>query len=541
MNRSKLSLALLAAAIAALGLWLWSLRGDGRAEFAAPAPPRISNAAESRVELEPVLATKGVDEPRQAARASESAPQAIAKSGSASHDFTVRGHVFVRGTRVPIAGADVALCEPLSASIADSEGEPFARATSDEQGAYEIALPGGAPREFALLATHDDFAPTWQDKLPSDAGDLEIDVELDTHFFVGVDVWAPGGRAPVFAADVRLSTATPAFSEAWLQDITDERGHCEFEVTGLPRTDLELIVAADGCAPCMMRNLRLEPGVKRINLTCNLEPPRRVRGRVIDALRKQPIADAELEIVGRREDFDAGGGEARSDANGEFELELESCPLEFASVYARAKGYRAARFDQLEHNVELVIELGAPAKLRGTLRVGDGLPLDGATIEIAPSGLSVDASDVVALGTDGAFELQLDEVPYGLARLTCEAEGCVTKAFDIIAADTGAGALDITLERALHLHGRVLRAGDSRPVPDVRVRLLGANGASAITFSNAAGRYEFYVAPKDVVGARLTVELGGQRLAVSELQPVKNPLELEHDITLALVAPSKPR
>jgi hypothetical protein len=539
MNRAKWVLAVAVVAIALLGVWSWNLRGDDRSEFAAPAP--VSRAAESRVEAEPKLATKGVEEPRQAARASESTRETTAKSSSASHDFIVRGHVFVRGTRVPIAGADVALCEPGADSIVDSEDEPFARAISDEQGAYEIPLPGGAPREFALLATHDDFAPTWQDQLPGDAGDLEFDVELDTHFFVGVDVWAPGGRAPVFAADVRLSTATPAFSEAWLQDITDERGHCEFEVTGLPRKDLELIVAADGCAPWMVRNLRLEPGVKRINLTCNLEPPRRVRGRVIDALRKQPIADAELEIVGRRDDFDSGGGEARSDANGEFELELKGCPVEFASVYARAKGYRAARFDQLEHNVELVIELGAPAKLRGTLRVSDGQPLDGATIEIAPSGLWVDASDVVALGTDGAFELQLDEVPYGLARLTCEAQGCVTKALDIIATDTGAGALDITLERALHLHGRVLRASDSRPVSDVRVRLLGANGASAITFSNAAGQYDFYAAPKDVVGARLMVELGGERLAVSQLPVVKDPLELVHDITVALVAPSKPR
>ena len=541
MNRSKLSIALLAAAIAALGFWLWSSRGGEHAEPAAPAP--VANAAESRAEVEPVLAAKGVEEPRQAALEAASARPAPDKPSSASRDFTVRGHVYVQGTRVPIAGADIATCEAGDASISESVGEPFARTTSDEQGAFELPLPGGAPQQFALLATHADFAPTWHGALTSDIKYGELDIELAPHFFIGVDVWAPGGRSTVFGADVRLSATNPAFSEGWLQDVTDERGHCEFEVSGLPRTGLELLVGAEGCASWVMRDLALEPGVQRRNVICNLAEPRRIRGRVVDGVNHQPIEGAELAIVGQREDFESGGGEALSDAHGEFELEFGLCPIEFASLYARAKGYRAARLDQLANPGELLVVLTAPAKLRGTVRVSDGQPLDGATIEVSASGLWTDASEVVALGSDGAFELPLEQVPYGAARLTCTAEGCVTKSFGIIAADTTATAagFEITLERAMWLHGRVVRASDAAPVPDVRVRLLSASGASSITFANGGGQYTFYAAQRDVAGGRLMVELGGRRLAVSELPAASNPLELEHDIAVKIVAPSKGR
>jgi len=152
----------------------------------------------------------------------------------------------------------------------------------------------------------------------------------------------------------------------------------------------------------------------------------------------------------------------------------------------------------------------------------------------------VDAVDSADAGANGAFELLLEQVPYGLARVTCQAEGCVSTTLDIIATE-GTNALDITLDRALYLHGRVTSAGESRPVPNVRVRLLGANGSNWITSSNGGGWYEFYVAPRDAVSAHLTVELGGRRLATSELPPVRDPLELEHDIEVALVAPSKAR
>jgi hypothetical protein len=543
MNRSKLSIALLAAAIAALGFWLWSSRGTDRSDPAAPRP--VSKAADPRAEVEPLAAAKGVEEPRQAAQEAASAGQAPAKASAASRDFTVRGHVYVQGTRAPIAGADIAACDAGATSIAENDGEPFARTASDEHGAFELFVAGGAPNLFALLATHDGFAPTRLDTVPGDIHDVDLDIEMGPHFFIGVDVWSPGGRSKVFGADLRLSNAQPAFSENWMQNISDERGHCEFEVTELPRKGLELIVAADGCAPWVMRNLTLEPGVQRRDVICNLQEPRRMRGRVVDAVRRLPIAGAELEIVGRRDDFDTGGGEARSDSNGDFEIDLENCPVEFASVYARAEGYRAARFDGLEHVIptnreQLVIEMSPPAHMRGKLRTGDGQPLRENSITVAPEGLWVDVHDFGTAEPDGTFDFLLAEVPTGGANVTFEADGYVTKSI-VVNALQDVDGLNITLEPAVHLHGRVLNANDSRPLPNLRVRLLSTNGASWVAFADPGGRYSFYAAAKDVAGARLMVEFGGRRLAVSELPAAPNQLDLEHDIAVAIVAPSKGR
>lgn len=524
MNRSKLALALVIVAAIGVAVWLW---GFGHDVQPAVSPTTAAIVDEAHVAPETMRGEARVEASPAATREAAGATSTAASELRPTHDLTVRGHVYVQGSKIAIDGADVTACEV--------NGIEFASATSDEHGAYEIALPGGAPNPFALRTTHAEFATAWIDTIPSDVGDIEVDIELDRPFVIAVDVWTPQGK-PCVGAELELWSPKGAFHDESLDGLSDSAGHFEFEASALPRTGLELSVRADGCATWLMTDLALEPGVRRRNIVCHLEQPLVLRGRVVDAAKRQPIAGAEIEILPNPMLFQVGGDEARTDALGFFEVGLGGCPIEAARLYARAEGFRAGRLDLLSRSAPLEIELPLPATLRGRLQSRSGQPLTGASVELAASQLRLDSFDEGIVRADGSFEIALAHVPYGGAWLLCEAREHVSKSIGIIAADCrGDECVIVTLDPVVRLHGRVRRANDSHPMPGITVRLL-SKARSVFTSTDTRGDYEFELAAADMREARLAVELSGQRLAVVELEAPKDSADLERDIEVELKA-----
>lgn len=228
---------------------------------------------------------------------------------------------------------------------------------------------------------------------------------------------------------------------------------------------------------------------ERVTRDLDLVLPPAVRGRVVDAA-GWPVAGAAVAVVPEREAsahlaFDPEG--PRTDAAGRFEIPLLwiGGPQRFQVVVARRahSPARSAPF-ALEpagggpaRDLRVDVRLPPEAPLRVSVTGGGGASLAGARVAFLlqeggwgrqpPVEMLLDAPGAaVVTSAEGVAELHLAPGAY---RLAAAADGYQTLVHDLELRGGGASTLELALEPAVEIVGRVLRGG--RPVPNVHIHL----------------------------------------------------------------------
>jgi len=156
------------------------------------------------------------------------------------------------------------------------------------------------------------------------------------------------------------------------------------------------------------------------------EPPERVvRGTLLDAASREPVAGARVRVFPR-----SGGGtpEGRTDAQGRFEVPLGPRGTLFL-LEATAPGYGPSTVDGVDSSgadAEVgAILLHVAASLAGTVRSEEGAPLGGAQVFVSTGlpGLAEreGRTPLATTSADGAFEVR--SLPAGTVRVGLRAEG----------------------------------------------------------------------------------------------------------------------
>lgn len=525
------------ALLGAAAWWAWSP--------AARAPqPAFAERDDGRVRREragaiaPETASEALRPPVAAGADAPDERRAAAMGPDLGEDrLVVRGKVYDAASGEPWFGATIEARYP--------GGEPFLETSSDEQGLYRIEIDGGVPARLDLRASVEQRAAVLRQDLATRGvrGELVVDFALPGAFAVAGRVIDARTREPIPGAEIKVFSRAGAFAEDWVDGFSDAEGEFHLdELAGLPRHPLELVVRAEGYQPAHLAGLAVGNGADKLVVEVRLGPPLTLRGRVGELGTRRPIASARVESSARIDEFAEAGEETRTDGEGTFELPLGELPLEDALLYVQAQGFASARVDRpLGEKLEILL---APAlTLRGrVVDAATGTPLGAADLLLEPGAMpdsvAVEYADVTVTTADGGFELSIENVPTGPARLRAIAPGFAARTLEVTLpgdAERG-GGLVLELERSIVVRGVVSRRPEGTPVAGARVRaLLGPDqalpGPSATTAGD--GTYALELALSAAREARWLVEHRGRHHWIGPLElGDAPPAEVVRDLAL---------
>ncbi|MCK6448690.1 MAG: carboxypeptidase regulatory-like domain-containing protein [Planctomycetes bacterium] len=535
MNARRLVLGAVAVALIALGVWFAATRSGESIDVAtadrdarmAPTPTAPAVPLET-----PDAAAGDAGITREERRVDET-PSA----GDERH-FVVRGKVFDAASGEPWFGATIEARYAGGDTLLDTE--------SDEDGRYELVLEGGVPARLDFVAFVEERAALMHAGLAT-AGkhELTVDFAVPGAFVVAGRVLDAKTSAPIPGAEIRVFADGAAFAEGWNDGFSDKEGRFTIdELSELPRTGLHVVALAEERQPLHLVGLEVPANSDTLRVELALEPLRVLRGRVVDATNGAPIADARVETSATSDAFAEGGSESRSDANGDFEVELGELPATDALLYVQAKGYATVARDVSSWNDGDEIRLGAPTKLAGrVLDAATKTPLADVELALEPFGLpesvAVEYQDNATTDADGRFELTLEAVPLGHARLVAASTGFAPTRLEV--ATPTNSTVTVELERAIHVRGIVRRAGDGAPVDGARVRALFGDDRGSVhevAETEKDGEYELELPVSTARAARWVVEYRGRRRGFGALEFAQvPPAEVVRDFEVDLPLP----
>lgn len=403
-------------------------------------------------------------------------------------------------------------------------------------GGEPLAAPARAER---VLAERD--APVDETVAVAPAvGADDPSIELVVHVTSSTD------DSPIPQAHLTLGADALLAAEEICFGMTDAAGTwTERDLAELPIDGLWLTVHADGFASHHRSGLTRSAGAQRLEIDCRLAPASVLAGQVVAAGSRAPIRGARLELAPLRTLLEGDGVLASADDNGRFEIESCELPPELSTLLVTAEGWQTARIDRpWSATVEgrLTIELRPPnVRIRG--RVVDAVtrePILAGEVEAAPAGLperlAEGSSTVAALDREGRFELLGGELPAGgPIELRVEAAGHAPWR-KVLAWPDGGGdpvvSIDVALEEAFVLRGRVVTSADQAPIRGAIVQVTLANRVTDLPLADTAcrtgrdGAYSFTL-PASVVlaDARLhfRVDHDGRRFELGPFDAASAP------------------
>lgn len=536
MNARRLVLGAVALALVALGVWFAATR-VGKSIDVATAERDARSASEPTAQAAVPLETPDAAA-RDVLRSREERRVDDASLANESRHFVVRGKVFDAASGEPWFGATIEARYSGGDTLLDTE--------SDEDGRYELVLEGGVPARLDFVAFVEERAALMHSGLAT-AGkqELTVDFALPGAFVVAGRVVDANTRAPIPGAEIRVFADGAAFAEGWNDGFSDKEGRFTIdELSDLPRSGLHVVALAEERQPLHLAGLEVPANSDTLRVELALEPLRVLRGRVVDDTSGAPVADARVETSAKSEAFAEGGSESRTDANGDFEVELGELPTTDALLYVQAKGYATVARDVASWNDGDSIRLGAPTTLAGrVLDAATKTPLAGVELTLEPFGLpdsvAADYQDNATTDADGRFAFTLEAVPLGHARLGAALTGFAPAQREVATPTTTAVTLE--LERALFVRGVVRRAGDGAPVDGARVRALFGDDRGSVhevVETEKDGEYELELPVSTARSARWVVEYQGRRRGFGALElPLVAPEEIVRDFELDLPLP----
>lgn len=331
----KVKLAACAAVLAVGGVVLWSVSSESGAT-SPDATPYVDVASS---ELAPPDASRAVDDVRAEVTriASDVAVPATADATrTIDRERDLHGVVVDERDR-PVAGARVEVRRDVQREFDSLDlarmhaSELVAALTTAQDGSFAIALDPG--RAYDVVATSGSFAPGRV--TPAHAGE-RVRIELVAGALVSGRVTRRVDASPVVDAEVKLQVRPdPTGSDAVAPRVvrTDDDGRYRFAAVEPGEYWIQVHPRAD--APPLWRKVDVRNGQDVVEDVV-VERGHPLRGRVLDAVTKAPIADAE---VGEGWTFRRS---VRTDADGRFAF--EGFALEGVyDVAVRARGYGGGR------------------------------------------------------------------------------------------------------------------------------------------------------------------------------------------------------
>lgn len=448
----------------------------------------------------------------------------------------------------PVSGARVQSLSSTSFEDAESlltAPETLVETTTDAQGRF--GLPELPPGKVDLYVTAAGYAPTWvrvagvpETQESADMGTVVLDagasiagrvVGSRREPLAGCEVhFIPVGPATVFQAQAPKDAGSAV-------QVTGKMG--EFTISDLRLDEaIHLRAQCNGFAP---GTLEVTPETAGAPVIITLKPAARIAGTLRDQDGK-PVPGALVFASHPAEGSPQGktrlqGGATRADEVGHFTLEnLDPGRLQIKVI---AAGYLqwAQEVDLLagEPVEALEITLHAGAVVEGTVSDDQGLPVEGAQVQVENNG---------AAGAFGQMGLPTavsdDQGQFRLTGVTPGTRAVVARHPAYVAArrqiEVGPrlDVLELQLRRGMEVSGRVVD-GDGSPVAGAEVSLLATDGAlaSAPAVSSTEGAFRFNgIAPgtyrllgeKTGFGtAQAPLELQGGNAPVPEVQLVLSP------------------
>lgn len=468
-----------------------------------------------------------------------------------SGKLVVSGLVTDAGSGKPIPEAEVEILYP-------ADGDVCASGTTGEDGRYSIEVTDGIPQSIDLRARADGYAvrPVAGRPVTKQERNLTVDMQLAPAFSIEGRVVDAATGTPIEAASIEIRCLLTMFEDDWDDAESDESGY--YKITGiedLPREGFDVVAYDSDHAPLVKKGLTVPNGATSLQLDFQLFESITIRGKVMSKVTGQPIADAQISGASNDPEYIDDGEDELSDEAGEFELPLQSIPLDGLFVLISADEHGAAKFSpppapDARGVIDLgTIALGPPVHVAGYVvnRVSGAAIVSGdASVYAAdaPNRDEGEYSDSASI-ENGRFELDLEFAPADGAEVLVEANNCLPLRAPLnIQPNQTQVEVRFEVEPILMLRGQVKRP-DGTPVASARVRLLagggGFEGETLLGRTNAAGAYKIELPDSNAARFAVVVEYGPKRFPQGKVSPPPPGVtEIQADFTIEVPAAPAP-
>lgn len=469
---------------------------------------------------------------------------------SAEGKLRVSGRVIDVDTKKAIPDSEV---EMLYA-----DGTPIESAITNEDGTYEIEIHEGIPPMVDFLAKAEGFSATAQRavRVTKSLRDLTVNFEMRPGFRIEGRVTSAAG-GPVAEAQVHVRSLEPMFEEEWETAETDQNGYYSFEpIESMAPDSFDLYVESIDHSPALKTGLSVAPGQLTLRVDFRLVESLKLRGTIVDA-QGQPIDGATVTVASPDPEYADDAEDVSTEENGTFEYEGNVVPPDAIFLLITCPDYSALRVDSLpapgaDGFSDLgTLRLGGPVHVTGfVVTQGSGGVVGGGDITFcavgAPDGAEGEYTDSTQIGSNGHFELDLENTPPGKVMVLIEAKDSMesTQLIEIPAQPTV--SLQLSVEPVIVISGAVTRKEDGSPIPGARVRVVGprieVDESELSSRTKPDGTYRIEL-PSTVDTAQLAavVEYAGKRHTFGGLPAANAAYQVTKDFALDVPPVPKPQ
>ena len=348
------------------------------------------------------------------------------------------------------------------------DGAPGPRATADEHGAYRICVPPGDVMIAVEAAGYGGVSVELTAYAPK-----RRDLALSPEAIVTGRVVRQDGAGVPNALVSLVPTAPAASTSAVVLGWTDEHGR--FVLGGVAGGAHRVIARADGLGSGRPVEIAATPGERSDEVTCTLEPTRRLEGVVVEAGR--PVPGARIFAQSRVE---LSGAMAISQRDGTFVA--EGVPRGALDVSVEGRQLEQPAPADPAQGAPLRLEVAAAAQVRGRV-VRSGRPVPHARIRAVAAGTSE------ATEADGEGRFTLRSAQGGPVTLYGEAPTRDARGRLVLSSATP-DEVELSLDAEGLVAGTIVdEAGTPIAGASVRVTPDGADAPPGESTSDEAGRF----------------------------------------------------
>lgn len=306
-------------------------------------------------------------------------------------EFTIEGRVTNSLNGQPVEEASVEV-----RCLKGAFGDAFESEDTDQNGYYRIGPVTSLPREGidVFVDPDGDFAPMLKTGLTIEPGQskLVVDFVLYPNLKLRGRIASERDGRPIAEAMISALSVDPEYSDLGEDELTEEDGTFEFELSATPYEGLYALFTADGHGARVMKDFPQPANDGSIDLgTILLPQPITVNGVVVEKRTGLPVKGGDVAIYAASapggSEFDYTDNEIIDPQTGRFSITLQNTPFDDAEIEIDAVGcVRRKQPLLLQANVaeqEIRVEVEPNYVLTGRVtRQVDGSPVLGAIVRV---------------------------------------------------------------------------------------------------------------------------------------------------------------